>query len=91
MAIACLRLLTFLPLLPLLSVPRLRLRMVRSTSLEALREYRRAMTSPFLRGERASMPQLASCRADWHNLAAQNLFRIAETTGFSVHLCRVAT
>jgi hypothetical protein len=43
MAIACLRLLTFLPLRPLLSVPRLRLRIARSTSFEALREYRRAM------------------------------------------------
>jgi hypothetical protein len=40
---ACLRLFTFLPLLPLLSVPRLRLRIARSTSFEALREYRRAM------------------------------------------------
>ena len=43
MAIACLRLLTFLPLRPLLRVPRLRLRIARSTSFEALREYRRAM------------------------------------------------
>jgi hypothetical protein len=43
MAMACLRLFTFLPLLPLLSVPRLRLRIARSTSFEALREYRRAM------------------------------------------------
>ena len=40
---ACFRLFTFLPLLPLLSVPRLRLRIARSTSFEALREYRRAM------------------------------------------------
>jgi hypothetical protein len=45
---ACLRLFTFLPLLPLLSFPRLRLRIARSTSFEALREYRRAMTQlPF--------------------------------------------
>jgi hypothetical protein len=43
MAMACLRLFTFLPLLPLLSVPRLRLRIARSTSFEAPREYRRAM------------------------------------------------
>jgi hypothetical protein len=43
MAMACLRLFTFLPLLPLLRVPRLRLRIARSTSFEALREYRRAM------------------------------------------------
>src|SRR6059058_1801483 len=43
MAIACLRLFTFLPLLPLLSLPRLRLRIARSTSFEALREYRRAI------------------------------------------------
>jgi len=43
MAMACLRLFTFLPLLPLLSFPRLRLRIARSTSFEALREYRRAM------------------------------------------------
>jgi hypothetical protein len=43
MAMACLRLVTFLPLLPLLRVPRLRLRIARSTSFEALREYRRAM------------------------------------------------
>src|SRR5436190_9438894 len=46
-AIACLRLLTFFPLRPLLSVPRLRLRMLRSTSLDALREYRRAMMESF--------------------------------------------
>jgi hypothetical protein len=39
MAIACLRLLTFLPLLPLFNVPRLRLRIARSTSFEAEREY----------------------------------------------------
>ena len=38
MAIACLRLLTFLPLLPLLSVPRLRFRIARSTSFDAPRE-----------------------------------------------------
>src|SRR6478672_8329144 len=56
MAIACLRLLTFLPLLPLLSVPRLRLRMLRSTSLEALREYRRAMVSPFCLGRQHPFP-----------------------------------
>ena len=43
MAMACLRLFTFLPLLPLLSVPRLRLRIARSTSFEAPREYFRAM------------------------------------------------
>jgi hypothetical protein len=46
MAIACLRLLTVFPLLPLLSFPRLRLRIARSTSLDALREYRRAMVFP---------------------------------------------
>jgi len=43
MAIACLRLVTFLPLLPLLSVPRLGLRIARSTSFDAPREYRRAI------------------------------------------------
>lgn len=43
MAIACLRLLTFFPLRPLRSVPFFRLRIARSTSLDALREYRRAM------------------------------------------------
>jgi hypothetical protein len=43
MAMACLRLFTFIPLLPLLRVPRLRLRIARSTSFEAPREYRRAM------------------------------------------------
>jgi hypothetical protein len=42
-AIACLRLVTFLPLRPLLSVPRLRLCIAPSTSLEALGEYFRAM------------------------------------------------
>ena len=42
-AIACLRLVTFFPLRPLRSVPRLRLRIARATSLEALREYRRAI------------------------------------------------
>ena len=42
MAIACLRPVTFFPLLPLLSVPRLRLRIARSTPLDAPREYRRA-------------------------------------------------
>ena len=40
-AIACLRLVTFFPLRPLRSVPRLRI--ARATSLEALREYRRAI------------------------------------------------
>jgi len=48
MAIACLRLVTFFPLPPLLSFPRLRLRITRSTSFEALREYFRAMIHPFL-------------------------------------------
>jgi hypothetical protein len=43
MAIACFRLVTFFPLLPLLSVPRLRLRIARSTSFEEVREYRRAI------------------------------------------------
>ena len=42
-AIACLRLVTFFPLRPLRSVARLRLRIARATSLEALREYRRAI------------------------------------------------
>lgn len=36
MAIACLRLVTFLPLRPLLRVPRLRLRIADSTSFDAL-------------------------------------------------------
>jgi hypothetical protein len=43
MAIACVRLFTFLPLLPLLSVPRLRLRIAPLTSFDALREYLRAI------------------------------------------------
>src|SRR5262245_60477311 len=43
MAIACLRLLTVLPLLPLFSASFLRLRMAPRTSLEAPREYRRAI------------------------------------------------
>jgi len=47
MAMACLRLVTFLLLLPLRSVPRLRLRIARWTSLEELREYRRAIAVPF--------------------------------------------
>ena len=68
MAMACLRLLTFLPLLPLLSVPRLRLRMLRSTSLEALREYRRAMVIPFLPGETTFPSQLACGEAEWKNI-----------------------
>jgi hypothetical protein len=42
-AIACLRLVTFFPLRPLRSVPRLRFRIARSTSLDAPREYRRTM------------------------------------------------
>ena len=45
MAIACLRLLTFLPLRPLRNVPLLRLRIAPRTSFEALREYLRAMDS----------------------------------------------
>jgi hypothetical protein len=68
MAMACLLLLTFLPLLPLLSVPRLRLRMLRSTSLEALREYRRAMVIPFLPGETTSVSQPAYGEAEWKNI-----------------------
>ena len=48
MAIACLRLFTFVPLLPLLSVPRLRLRIAPLTSFDALREYLRAIVrSPY--------------------------------------------
>lgn len=43
MAIACLRLLTFLPLRPLLSVPLLRFFIARSTYLEAPFEYFRAI------------------------------------------------
>ena len=43
MAIACLRLVTFLPLLPLLSVPRLRFSIAPLTSFDALGEYLRAM------------------------------------------------
>jgi len=40
---ACLRLLTFLPLRPLLRVPLLRFRIARSTSFEAPLEYLRAI------------------------------------------------
>ena len=43
MAIACLRLLTFLSLRPLLSVPFLRFFIARSTYREAPREYLRAI------------------------------------------------
>ena len=43
MAIACLRLLTFLPLRPLLNVPLLRFFIARSTYFEALFEYLRAI------------------------------------------------
>src|ERR1700730_1898660 len=68
MAIACLRLLTFLPLLPLLSVPRLRLRMLRSTSLEALREYRRAMVSPFCLGRQHPFPARLPAEPEWKNI-----------------------
>jgi hypothetical protein len=46
MAMACLRLVTFLPLPPLLRVPRLRLCMAPSTSLEAAGEYFRAICVP---------------------------------------------
>jgi len=42
-AIACLRLFTLRPLRPLLSVPRLRLRIALATVLDAPREYLRAM------------------------------------------------
>ncbi|MBN9041003.1 MAG: hypothetical protein J0H38_06905 [Rhizobiales bacterium] len=42
-AIACLRLVTFLPDLPLFKVPALRLRRARPTFADALREYFRAM------------------------------------------------
>src|SRR5262249_30662846 len=45
-AIACLRLLTFLPLRPLRNVPRLRLCIARFTFFAAPREYFRAMGSP---------------------------------------------
>jgi hypothetical protein len=43
---ACLRLVTFLPLRPLLSEPLFRFLIARSTSLEALREYLRAILAP---------------------------------------------
>jgi hypothetical protein len=49
MAIACLRLLTFLPLRPLLSVPLLRFFIARSTYLDAPFEYLRAIL--FLLGQ----------------------------------------
>jgi hypothetical protein len=45
MAIACLRLLTFLPDLPLFNVPALRSRIARATFADALREYLRAMNA----------------------------------------------
>src|ERR1700680_3207756 len=53
-AIACLRLLTFPPLppLPLLSVPRLNLRISRSTSFAALRAYLLAMSIPLFGANR---------------------------------------
>jgi len=50
MAIACLRLVTFLPLPPLLSVPRFRLCIAPSTSFEALAEYFRAIVDPPVNG-----------------------------------------
>ena len=46
MAIACFLLVTFLPLRPLFSVPRLRLRIARSTSFDALFEVFLAMPAP---------------------------------------------
>ena len=49
MAIACLRLLTFLPPRPLLSVPFLRFFIARSTYREAPREYLRAVGGVLLR------------------------------------------
>src|SRR5262245_43814128 len=65
-AIACLRLLTFLPLRPLLSVPFLRFFIARSTSLEALLEYLRAILNLLAlntcgRGKRLP-PKTANCR-----------------------------
>jgi hypothetical protein len=47
MAIACLRLFTVLPLLPLLSVPRFFLCIARSTSFEGDFEYFRAVVISF--------------------------------------------
>jgi hypothetical protein len=68
---ACLRLFTFLPLLPLLRVPRLRLRIARSTSFEAPREYRRAMIQLLLiRAGLAPALRLGSQRADGNNSQA---------------------
>src|SRR5712691_3861834 len=58
-AIACLRLLTVPPFppLPLFKVPRLNLRISRSTSFEAPREYFLAMTNPpFTFGSAAILP-----------------------------------
>jgi len=48
MAMACLRLVTFLPLLPLFRVPRFFLCIARSTSFEADLEYLRAMAASLL-------------------------------------------
>jgi hypothetical protein len=53
--------LTFLPLRPLLSVPLLRFFIARSTSLEALLEYLRAILN-----------LLAEYMRPWETLAAQN-------------------
>src|SRR5262245_35468951 len=54
-AIACLRLLTFLPLRPLFSVPLLRFFIARLTSLEAPLEYRRAILSLLTDGCRQAL------------------------------------
>jgi hypothetical protein len=62
MAIACLRLLTFLPLRPLFNVPRFRLRIARSTSFDAPREYFRAIGSSLLIGHVGLSPSFNQAR-----------------------------
>jgi hypothetical protein len=52
--------------------------MLRSTSLEALREYRRAMVIPFLPGETTSLSQLACGEAEWKNIKHPRIFPACE-------------
>ena len=79
MAMACLRLFTFLPLLPLLRVPRLRLRIARSTSLEAPREYRLAMV--LLRPHPSRVETRSAARATASRLEQQKTAAICSGVG----------
>src|SRR6185503_6753402 len=79
-AIACFRLVTFLPLRPLLSVPFLRFFITRSTSFEALLEYLRAILFLLACAVTKYLPPETANRRTWNMVPHPNT-RDAEGRG----------